>query len=599
MEFLLGDGRAGTSPFQQLMLVADVCANYDPRLTMAGLRSPVTADEKLVETIALYASAEGNYAYPTSGFSITIMEWLREQPVSNWWDIRLEQVANLYTALIEDGHGQQPSQVHAKTRDGERHFTPETVTERLESSDLPGELFAAYRIDPQGNGYRWKPWGTEPVPLSEHTQVRLDVLCAARRVPFRAMVVEHDGGSSFCQALERASLLPGGIRRKSAWPVLNGIQLNDLRIAAAGRLRDRLEIDGERPPRGVLLPVRDHDHDIDWSDVWPILDAAFSGVAVVVAIVAGSTLEGVHAAVSAADQAANRHISVEVYCRSVPAGPVGAVDGGLTDADSLAVIRAEITLRRSVLAARGKHARRGLVQPNILQPGIADGLVAELNADGIVPDEEMALLRAVRETLPEIWPALLDDYATARRTPGWVHGLEVAAEVRTDLTHFLRSLIGRSDHAAEDPDAVSGWLTAALIDQMSAELRKLARKGGEQTEQDSVADRVWQRWRVRTTPAVRRVIDGEPDADWSLLSVRQLVMVTRHGYPAPPPAQAVNEVVRWVTVAHSPASTGLWQLNGKVGELAAAVFDPERPDPNDPVRADHLAQLRDAIRPIV
>ncbi|WP_157129342.1 hypothetical protein [Nocardia amamiensis] len=607
MAFLMAEGEKGArSPFTRVMLIADVCANYDSSLTDSALRSHGKFDKKF-ERVALYATAKGGYAYPTSGFSPAIMNWLGTLPISKWWSIRLDEVKGLYDALKADEKGQQPFAVYVHTRDGEDTLEPKPDTPRLKPADLPLEPYSAYRIDPRKTDPLWKPWEADPIPLGEQALVRLDVVFTARRAPFRAMVVEKDGEPSFVRALPSlARALKDSVGRGASitprnWQILDDVALRGLNISTGNELRARLQPSGagEAVPRGVLLPVRDRDYEIDWSDVWPMLDAIFPEFAVVVAFVAGSTLEGVHTAVAAAQSAANRHVAVEVYSRQVPAGPVGVVaDEVRFESDPLAWILDEISARRKVLSTRGKGVLRNPVVPHVLPVRIVDEVLEALNSGALDTAKETALLRSIRESLPELWSTVVEDYARARGTPGWVQGLVVAAEIRADLTRFLGEIIVRPDRVLENPNAVTGWLTAPLVDQVGMELRHLAEKAGPTPDRKSSFERAWRLWRQRMTPAVRDAIERKASADWDVLTPRQLVMLSRHGYPAPEAAQAGNEIVRWVTVAQSPADEGLARLPGvNAGAFAAAVFDPEEPHLSDPERSIHLAGLRNAVNP--
>ncbi|QBS44923.1 hypothetical protein [Nocardia sp. CS682] len=591
------------SPFTRIMLVADVCANRRPSLTKSPLLSDGRYDDEF-ERVAFYATVHGEYASANSGFSPAIMNWLAVRPVSDWWDIRLHEVRNLYHGLKADNKGQQPFACYVKTRDGEDDLQPEPDTPRHKGSDLPSDPYLAYHIDPKRTYPSWTPWETNAIPLNEQALVRLDVVFTARRSVFRAMVIEKDGVRSLADdlpgirpALTESSKGQSPIALRE-WRNLDTFSRRELQTLTGDRLDALFEPIGSDKSilRGVLLSVHDPDRKVDWAEQWRVLHTnVFRDYAVVVVLAADSTLDGVHTALAAAEKAMIRGIAVEVYSRSVPTGPEGVDHHGYQpDGGPIAAVRREVASRRQVLATRGRAKLRRPVAPHIVPIEVVREIADALNADALDYAQEVVLLRSIRENLHERWTSMVMEYAKIRSTPGWVAGLEVAAEIRSDLVCFLRELGTRRDRVLEHPNTVTGWLTTQLIDQLGMELRHLTLTPDSRPSYR----RGWQVWQRRMTAAVRDAIEQGPAADWGNLTAQQLVMLSRHGYPAPEAAQDAHETVRWVSVAQSPATAGLARLlELGAGAFAAAVFDADYPDRADPEWVNRLAGLRNAVRP--
>ena len=86
--------------------------------------------------------------------------------------------------------------------------------------------------------------------------------------------------------------------------------------------------------------------------------------------------------------------------------------------------------------------------------GAADTILDNLEADpGAHDHADEALLCAVRDFRPDLYPALLDRYARRRTGPGWGVSLALAAQFRQDLAVWRAA----ADGAGRDPGRMEDW----------------------------------------------------------------------------------------------------------------------------------------------
>lgn len=568
--------------YENGMIIAEACAdlNSDQKL------NPVETGEALLATdrfTAIYASPPGATANPDSGFSDIIMNDLEKRAITEWWDLRLDDVDTLYEKM--EAVGQAPSAIYADVRGQSREFP----RDRLRIDQLPADLFVAYRIDPG-----WYAWEPDPVPVTDTARVRLDVLCIARKAPFYAIVADTQRKYSFAEGLPVLRRHLVGLATKDGidvaiptWRFLLRSELRTLHQTIDGR-------DVDRSGDGVLLLVRHSGLDTDWPGVWRLLRERYRGRSVIIQLEAETTLLAVHAAAEAAAAAGVIGLGVEVYSLRRPMGPPGAIYSDRVEPDVVAMLTAEMSRRRAPLQIRGRPSA-DLPPPRLLPETTVRDLVAAIDDRASHAPDPAGLLRQVRENLPELWQPLLRRCGELQSAAALAVVLAVAAEIQDDLALLVEASVADGTGLLSQPRMIIGWLDRSLVDRIGVALHRLEKNGN--PLRDPCLERAQELWSEHMTSGLKSAMGKSDRSHWDNLTVELLILLLQNDVRPPTAAGPMSELVRWLTIAQVGAGNELLlSMQPKEGKLAASIFDSALQGA-DPVRDDRLARVRFAVRP--